>query len=181
MDKRQQKTRKVIFEAFSLLLSKKSYNHITVQEIIDVANVGRSTFYAHFETKDELLNAMCEQIFGHIFSKMLSAEENHDFSHENTTLADKLTHLLCHLQEQKADIVSLLRSESGDIFLQYFKVYLEQLFDAYPLISDPDIPKNFIAHYYVSSFAEAVKWWVKEEMHTPPEKLVAYYFSLTKV
>ena len=79
MDRRQRKTREAIFKAFTELLSKKDFNQITVGEIIGNADVGRATFYSHFETKDFLLKEFCEELFCHIFD----AENNsgHDHKH----------------------------------------------------------------------------------------------------
>lgn len=180
MDRRRQKTRDAIFSAFSRLLEKKSYSHITVQEIIDEANIGRSTFYAHFETKDELLNAMCTAIFGHIFSDDLMREETHDFS-RNGNLQARLTHLLYHLKEKQRDISSIISGESGDLFMRYFKNYLTELFVKQTAEVVIAAPEDYVLNHYVSSFAETVKWWVESDMSYYPEDVANFYVSIMKV
>ena len=86
MDRRQQKTKAAIFNAFRNLLEKKSFSHITVQEILDLANIGRSTFYAHFQTKDELLKYVCEELFGHIVSSAKEPFTRFIFGKRNVTI-----------------------------------------------------------------------------------------------
>ena len=120
MDGRQQKTRAAIFTAFSTLLAEKSYSKITVQEIIDTSNVGRTTFYAHFEATDDLLKALCENLFGHIISSALDCTHTHGLYSDNNAPASVFCHLLQHLQENENNILELLSCESSDFFLSYF-------------------------------------------------------------
>ena len=77
MDRRQRKTRDAIFSAFIALLSEKNLGQITVGEIIDRADVGRATFYSHFETKDFLLKELCEELFCHIFDTTDAGHPEH--------------------------------------------------------------------------------------------------------
>lgn len=177
MDRRQQKTREAIFTAFSRLLGKKRYSHITVQDIIDEANIGRSTFYAHFEAKDELLNAMCINIFGHIFSDDLVREKTHDFSGSGN-LEARLTHLLYHLKEKQQDISSILSGESSDIFMRYFKDNLAELFEKQTEVTSTAVPKDYVMNHYISSFVETVKWWVDKDMVYSPNEIAEFYISV---
>ena len=108
MDRRQQKTGAAIFTAFSTLLAKKSYSRITLQEIIDTANVGRTTFYAHFETKDDLLKALCENLFGHIISSAVDCTHTHGLYSDRSAPESVFCHLLQHLQEDENNILELL-------------------------------------------------------------------------
>lgn len=180
MDRRQLKTRDAIFSAFSRLLEKKSYSHITVQDIIDEANIGRSTFYAHFETKDELLNAMCTAIFEHVFSDDLMREETHDFS-RNGNLQARLTHLLYHLKEKQRDISSILSGDSSSLFMRYFKNYLTEMFAKQTVGAVITAPEDYVLNHYVSSFAETVKWWVEKDMSYSPEDVANFYMNIIKV
>jgi AcrR family transcriptional regulator len=61
-DRRVQRTLRSLEAALFDLIQTKRYDKITVQDIIDRADVGRSTFYAHFETKDDLLLASMDKL-----------------------------------------------------------------------------------------------------------------------
>jgi AcrR family transcriptional regulator len=54
-DRRVERTEQLLRQALLALVQEKGFEALTVQEIIDRANVGRATFYAHFDNKDDLL------------------------------------------------------------------------------------------------------------------------------
>ena len=61
-DRRVRKTKQRLNEALNELILEQEYDRITVQDLIDRADVGRSTFYAHYETKDDLLMGQMVQM-----------------------------------------------------------------------------------------------------------------------
>ena len=169
MDRRQKKTRQAVYDAFTSLLEKKSYSNITVQEIIDEADIGRSTFYAHFETKDDLLRALCAEIFDHVFSEHLTQEESHDFSHNLRDLKSEITHILYHLQDSRKYIRSILSCESGEVFMLSFRTQLEKIFEGELAHGRSEIPMEYLRDNMVWDFAETVRWWMKHPHYSPEE------------
>ncbi len=75
-DRRSQRTRDTLIQAMLALIETKHYDQITVQDIVDRANVGRSTFYAHFDNKDELLSSGFEQMLDKLVEHMDIGEDN---------------------------------------------------------------------------------------------------------
>lgn len=172
MDRRIQKTRRAIFDAFDSLIVKNDYSKISVQNIIDVANIGRSTFYEHFETKDDLLQAKCTELFEHIFSPD-SSEKTHAFP-SNSSLEDKLSHILFHLMDDKRVVKGILSSEGEEIFLRFFRNYMTDVVRTVELKTST-VPTEYLTNHMVASFVETVKWWVKRDFWETPELLTKYY------
>src|SRR5512133_2571769 len=83
MDRRVIRTRQALREALLSLMDEKDYNHITVEEITERANMGRTTFYLHYRDKEDLL-----------------LDEFADLIHE---LTDQVAHMpLAEWQDQNA-------------------------------------------------------------------------------
>jgi AcrR family transcriptional regulator len=178
MDRRRQKTRLAVYQAFTGLLEKKTYSAITVQEMIDEADLGRRTFYSHFETKDDLLKALCTEIFEHVFSEELTKEKTHDFSAAGRDLRAEITHILYHLQDSRRYIRGILSCESGELFMRFFKQYLS---DVFADVLDPglrDVPRDYMLNHLVCDFAETVRWWMRNDGYTP-EQISGFFLATT--
>ena len=172
-DRRQRRTRAAIFQAFTELLAAKSYSRISVQEIIDRADVGRTTFYAHFETKDELLSALCDELFGHIIHDALDREHTHGLYPDQEQEASVFFHILAHLKENDRNILKLLSGESSELFLRYFKKGMSEVVEKQLRSRSlrPGLPEAFAVNHIAGSFIEMVYWWIEGGMRYTPKEL----------
>lgn len=182
MDRRKNKTHRAILSAFSELLIKMPYESITVQNIIERADVGRSTFYSHFETKDDLVYALCEEMFDHVMSKeQILCEKTHDFSHCDSDIASELTHILYHVKFSHADTAKILIAHHSELFLRYFKNNLASLFRCHSHELNDNVPFDYLIDFLSSSFAQTVIYWVKNKLADQPEAIVQRYMTVIRL
>lgn len=179
MDRRQRKTREAIFEAFTQLLSEKSFEKLTVGEIIQRADVGRATFYAHFETKDFLVKELCQELFCHIFDSVsvFPADHKHIFDCEEN--GSVFLHLIKHLQKNDNNILKLLFGRNNELFSGYFKKNLEKLVESQLSLFEGRksqlLPRDFWINHITATFVETVRWWVEKGMKESPETVEEYF------
>ena len=180
MDRRQRKTREAIFNAFIELLSKKDASQITVGEIIKAADVGRATFYAHFETKDFLIKELCEELFCHIFD-VSEGHREHQHIFDCDAPEGVFLHLFMHLRKNDNNVLNLLSSQSNDLFLTHFKFGLVQLIekeiDSLNVKAAESLPRDFLVNHISSTFVETVRWWVLNGLEKTSEEICEYFLT----
>jgi AcrR family transcriptional regulator len=74
-DRRRARTRHAILQAFSALMFERRYDEFGVADIVDRANVGRSTFYEHFSGKDVLLREAMQPMLA-VFAESATGKDN---------------------------------------------------------------------------------------------------------
>lgn len=178
MDRRQRKSRAAIFSAFNRLLEKEAYSSITVQEIIDEADVGRTTFYAHFPTKDDLLKALSNEILDHVFSDSLDKESSHDFSQSVDEYEPVITHILYHIRDNSMNITRILTSDSSSIFMRHFKERFSSYLENRIAREGIPIPKSYAIDMLSSGLVSTIEWWIFHELKDDPEKVASYYLQI---
>ena len=177
MDRRQRKTREAIFCAMIGLLSQKDFSHITVGEIIEKADVGRATFYAHFETKDFLLKELCDDLFCHIFD---DKDTDHRHMFECEAPDNVFGHLFRHLLKNDNHILDLLSSRNNELFLRYFKKHLQTVvkdrLSVFAGRKSTRLPEDFWIDHICATFIATLRWWIEHGMKESPETVTEYFY-----
>jgi AcrR family transcriptional regulator len=170
-DRRIQKTQHLLREALASLIRDKPYDSIAVKEILDQANVGRSTFYTHFRDKDELLVSCIHDILHCVDQPGTSASAKR----YETIIGFSLPvfeHIQQHMQKREAKI----GIKSRDIIHEHLQKVLAEL------IADRaredfqrrrktagQISPELLVRYVASTFILVLNWWV-ECSRLPPKE-----------
>lgn len=175
MGRQTNRTKIAIYSAFSELLNQKKYSQIAIQEIADLADVGRSTVYSHFETKEDILTSMCRNIFENLMTA------GHVTSNEPEAI---LVALLIHIKENKKVITGIFSSEGMDVFVEFCKQYFSTFLEVH-LLSGYDekstgIPKDYLVNYLIGTFMESIRWWAKNDMKQSSQEIAGYFVKITK-
>jgi AcrR family transcriptional regulator len=167
------RTRHLVSSAMMALLLEKRYDAITVQDLLDRAGIGRSTFYAHYFDKDDVLAHITEQMLESFRQRV--AESGGRTGHEAQIILPSLE-LFRHVHLQYAQLRPLVRGHAGEVIWEAGQLLLsrniEQVLAAtYADTTPPSIPLRVIAQYLAGAFLNLLKWWLDAEMPYTPEEM----------
>lgn len=173
-DRRSQKTRKALQEALISLMFEKSYDAILIQEILDRANVGRSTFYTHFRDKDELLSEGLKGLQEMLRNAQMATVVASDKKYEKV-IGFSLA-MFEHAHDHKKLYRSLVSGPGWVIVRQRIEEILVQLMreEARTLFRSrvsSDVPFELFIHYLGATFMTVLTWWFNSGRPLPPAEI----------
>jgi AcrR family transcriptional regulator len=179
-DRRIQRTRTALSESLIDLIIEKGYAAVTVQDIIDRANVGRSTFYAHFQDKEELLVGNLAGVREFIKEQIESNSEKElpdEFRFE-FSLA-----MLQHIQGHKRLYRAVAHKQSGNIVKHHLQRMLSGLvIDEVNKLSPSKnlaIPHEIAVEFIVNTFFTLFCWWMDQSKPGSADEIDRLFHRLT--
>ena len=175
-DRRSKRTRQLVSSALVDLMLEKQFDTITVQDILDRANVGRSTFYAHYTDKEDLLMSEIARVIHEFETHTAASGQAHG------GLLPSLV-LFQHIQEQRRLMQAFVWGRGADMLLRGFRGQVSQIAEQnLRLLVGHEVtfsaPIAVIANFVASTFLMLLQWWNEDDMRYSPEQIDAMFQKL---
>ncbi len=172
-DRRSHRTRQALGEALTGLMFEKPYAKITVQDISQRADVGRSTFYAHYDGKDSLLADNFERMLDDLAATWsLEAKSAQIFP---------LALFLQHVRRHRRLYDALTRGRGLEFLFTQGQVTVARVIEkrlAVGRARTPQVPAAVMAQALAGSVLALVKWWIDHKQPNSPETMEAMFQAL---
>jgi AcrR family transcriptional regulator len=167
-DRRTLRTRETLIHALLELIENKHYNQITVEDIVQHANVGRSTFYAHYQSKDDLLLAGFEHQLDMLVQQIVLDTENQ--------LKFDASMLFQHARGHYDIFRTLIWGSGMELLLKDGHAALSRKIEArltqlVPTQQSSSIPLPVLASAVAGVLLVLLKWWLDNKMPYTPERM----------
>lgn len=163
---KSQKALDKIVASYLDLLNLKSYEKITIKEIMGNAGVARSVFYSHFKTKDDVFNYLIDHLFYSFLKEHITDEEYFT--------SDQIIWDYIKLYDEYSHIFLLLQYNNVDVLLT--KKMFSEIKNSLHLSSCQDNILKEYAHYYlpylISSIVAVTMNWVRSGKKESKEELL---------
>ena len=176
LDRRVQRTRRLLHRGLMSLTLEKKYESITVQEILDRADVGRSTFYMHFQGKDELLISGFQHLQSLLKSAQAASAALPGKSYERI-IGFSLA-MFEHVVEYRGVIRALLGSNAEAVVRRHLHSALIAVIGQEVKMElqrqkrgNCPVSPELLTHFLVSTYISVLIWWLNAKNPVPPKDI----------
>lgn len=174
IDRRIRRTKKMLLQGLTKLMSEKKINKITVKELTDLVDVNRSTFYLYY--KD--IFDMVEQIETEMLNDFSEAFKN--LSKEAITYDNLLSFFtyLFEFVQSNAEICKILLGPDGDYtFIEKLKNTISQ--SHLPLDNGVSkIKSTYLRPFIISGCIGVIQKWLEEDMNVSPKDMATIVIEM---
>jgi AcrR family transcriptional regulator len=183
-DRRVRRTRRLLREALLELILEKGYEALTVQNVLDRADVGRATFYAHFHDKDELLVSGAEEIRESLRRKMAGFVAGRGGTEPDGFDVTRV--LFEHAAAHRRVYRALVGKRGGGVIYKHahqdlstlFREHFEEAIAARHLT--PALPVEVVVQYVVSGLLALLTWWLDNDLPYTAEEMNRMFQRLSR-
>ena len=174
-DRRVRRTRRILREALVALVIERGYERITVQDVLDRADVGRSTFYAHFRDKDALFLSCFDDLrddLRHELDVLEPGQPPRDPARPVAVLFD-------HAYRNRDIYRAVCGRAHGNVVTRHLLRLIAEVLTEHLSAVGTRLPVEIVAEYFAGALFTLLVWWVRRDFPYAPREMARMCQELT--